>query len=31
MSKEFADSYKLKEKNKAYIEDITISEAKKSG
>lgn len=31
MSKEFADSYKLKEKNKAYIEDITISEEKKSG
>ena len=31
MSKEFADSYKLKEKNKAYIEDINISEEKKSG
>jgi len=30
MSKEFASSYKLKEKNRAYIEAINLSEEKKS-
>ena len=30
MSKEFANSYKLKEKNRDYIDDINISEEKKS-
>jgi len=30
MSKDFADSYKLREKNQNYIEDIKFTEEKKS-